>query len=259
MSVSPSRLTLPALAIGLIFAGCQSPTARNSGAAGPSEAHIPGSMTGGAWSCTARVELSSLWRFLHQKYDEDGDGRVTTAEYDRGETRFSNYDRNSDGILTAADFPADTYFNGFNHFLMRFADGNEDGDVTRAEWDELGNRLDADGDGQVTQTETQNVLGDWAEDWPLFLLSFDQDHDADFDRRDLDLAFRDQDFDGNGTLTGKETRGWSPTAEPDAPALAVGQAAPDFELPFVDDIHATLRLTDARSDRPVALVFGSYT
>ena len=39
--------------------------------------------------------------------------------------------------------------------------------------------------------------------------------------------------------------------------VAVGDVAPDFELPLVDDT-STVRLTSLL-DRPVALVFGSYT
>ena len=40
--------------------------------------------------------------------------------------------------------------------------------------------------------------------------------------------------------------------------VAVGELAPDFELPSVDG-DGTVRLADLRAERPVALVFGSYT
>ena len=43
----------------------------------------------------------------------------------------------------------------------------------------------------------------------------------------------------------------------------VGQSAPDFELPFLPgqgrDEGETLRLSDRFTNRPVALIFGSYT
>jgi hypothetical protein len=40
--------------------------------------------------------------------------------------------------------------------------------------------------------------------------------------------------------------------------VAEGDLAPDFELPLRDG-GATIRLADLRAERPVALVFGSYT
>lgn len=40
--------------------------------------------------------------------------------------------------------------------------------------------------------------------------------------------------------------------------VAEGDLAPDFELTSLDGEH-TVRLADVRVDRPVALVFGSYT
>jgi len=40
--------------------------------------------------------------------------------------------------------------------------------------------------------------------------------------------------------------------------VAEGDLAPDFELPSRDG-GVTIRLADLRAERPVALVFGSYT
>ena len=40
--------------------------------------------------------------------------------------------------------------------------------------------------------------------------------------------------------------------------VAEGDLAPDFELPSLDG-GGTVRLADLRAERPVALVFGSYT
>ncbi len=39
----------------------------------------------------------------------------------------------------------------------------------------------------------------------------------------------------------------------------VGEMAPDFELPVLGDREQTVRLSDFRDKRPVALIFGSYT
>ncbi len=42
-------------------------------------------------------------------------------------------------------------------------------------------------------------------------------------------------------------------------APVVGDAAPDFELPYLGEAAKTVRLSDVLRKRPVALVFGSYT
>ena len=42
-------------------------------------------------------------------------------------------------------------------------------------------------------------------------------------------------------------------------APVVGDAAPDFELPYLGQTAKTMRLSDVLRERPVALVFGSYT
>jgi hypothetical protein len=42
------------------------------------------------------------------------------------------------------------------------------------------------------------------------------------------------------------------------PKVAEGDLAPDFELPRVDS-DGTIRLASLLAERPVALIFGSYT
>lgn len=51
---------------------------------------------------------------------------------------------------------------------------------------------------------------------------------------------------------------WAWQKKYDADAPRVGQMAPDFELRDSDGEHP-VRLSDFRDDRPVALVFGSFT
>ncbi len=47
--------------------------------------------------------------------------------------------------------------------------------------------------------------------------------------------------------------------EREAHAPVVGDAAPDFELPYLGETEKKVRLSEFRGKRPVALVFGSYT
>lgn len=42
-------------------------------------------------------------------------------------------------------------------------------------------------------------------------------------------------------------------------APSVGAMAPDFELAYLNDRDNRVRLSQFRDDRPVALIFGSYT
>ncbi len=54
----------------------------------------------------------------------------------------------------------------------------------------------------------------------------------------------------------REAQAWQ--KHHDATAPKVGDAAPDFELSDVHGEH-TVRLSDFRGKKPVALIFGSYT
>jgi hypothetical protein len=51
---------------------------------------------------------AKVFGFLTSAYDKDKDGKITKAEYPRGEERFANLDRDGDGVLTRQDFTAAT-------------------------------------------------------------------------------------------------------------------------------------------------------
>ncbi len=56
--------------------------------------------------------VDSTWVYLKQKYDDDGDGRIMPAEYDREGGRFDRLDRDKDGAITAEDFERDRASDG---------------------------------------------------------------------------------------------------------------------------------------------------
>lgn len=240
---SPLLILLP-------LAGCQA-------SGGPPTTNVEGD--GPAWNCQARVELSTLWDALRARYDGDGDGRIERADYPRGEVRFANFDRTEDGVLTSEDFPTDAHFNGFSHYMVGNADGNEDGAVTREEWWEFCEPWDANGDDVIVRAELEESLGPWVDDWDLFLLSFDQDADGDFDRRDVHLTFVDQDYNGDGVLRGAELSGWQSPIPRGGEGVAPGEPAPAIELGYAGDPDRIFSLDKAVKERPVALLFGSYT
>lgn len=212
-------------------------------------------------ACGSRVELPKIWTLLCAQHDADHDGRITATEYGRGETRFRNYDRDADGVLTARDFPDGAFVNGFNPWLAQMADRDRDRSVPRAEWDAFVASLDADDDGTIGPEELARGMGRAeAGRFDLFLLSFDQDLDGRLTRADMALAFADLDVDRDGIVRGAEMQRWRPTAErPRAPLPKVGEPAPPFELPRADDPKQTISLASFRGKRPVALIFGSYT
>lgn len=47
---------------------------------------------------------TNVWKFLSDKYDKDKDGKLTKQEYNRNEETFAKFDRNEDGVLSAADW-----------------------------------------------------------------------------------------------------------------------------------------------------------
>lgn len=49
------------------------------------------------------VVTQNAWKYFRESYDGNGDGRVTRAEYPRGETAFARLDADADGAVTLAD------------------------------------------------------------------------------------------------------------------------------------------------------------
>lgn len=100
-----------------------------------------------------------------QRADQNGDGRVTRAEYSAAHAReFKKADRNADGVLTRSDFPR---LAGSQRYGARFdtvfgmADTNKDGKVTRAEFqgneEKTFNLADANHDGAIDRAEIDRI------------------------------------------------------------------------------------------------------
>lgn len=60
-------------------------------------------------SHVAPESVGSIFEYLAAKYDHNGDGAVDPAEYARESEGFARLDSNSDGKLTAEDFPAERW------------------------------------------------------------------------------------------------------------------------------------------------------
>ena len=201
------------------------------------------------------------WPLLRDRYDLDGDGRVTPTEHGRGDAAFRFLDRDHDGVLTVADFdtlrveagaplPAGLYVR-LGGPLARTADIDDDAIVSRTDWNTLLDRLSVDG---RIDREALDGLGLEANRVPMTIRVLDGDRDGALTRTELDALFARLDSDGDGRIAGVEFG-----IDDMARGPVVGNEAPDFDLPRVDDPARTVRLAAFRGERPVALIFGSYT
>ena len=208
-----------------------------------------------------RVKLERIWTFIQGRYDKDGNGQVTVAEYNRGEIQFANYDINHDGVLTEADFPDESWYNGFGPGAASEADRDRNREVTAQEWEAYLDRLDPGKDGEMTQEDFGRVYSPvMAARMSIVALSYDQDWDGKVTRADYAMLFSDLDRNKDGVLAGDELQTKVGVgSRPTRPEPAIGEVAPDFELPLADDAEQTVRLSSFKNKKPVALIFGSYT
>lgn len=83
-----------------------------------------------------------------QRFDSDGDGKVTREEF-RGPARmFDRFDKNADGVITQNEARRRG-----SDSLQRAADTDKDGKVSKEEWTALFDRMDTNGDGTLDPTE----------------------------------------------------------------------------------------------------------
>lgn len=227
-------------------------------------------------------EQTKVWEFLVEKYDANSDGVITAAEYSRGENSLASYDRNRDGVVNQDDFTSPA-MRGRGRGRARGRGRGRGGagmQMTQLQADQLVARgADSDGSRAVTLSEWQAVLEAMkaggevlapaaltamakqpngnrmllrAQMQATFLGSFDDNGDGEVTVAELSLTFARLDKDQNNTLEWREM------------GLAVvlpqqGVVAPDFVLPYRDDVEKTATLSSFAGEKPVALIFGSYT
>ncbi|MFT7677482.1 MAG: hypothetical protein ACI8QC_001460 [Planctomycetota bacterium] len=52
---------------------------------------------------TGSATAESAWEYLAERYDADGDGKISRAEYTRTDEHFARLDRDENGVIEAAD------------------------------------------------------------------------------------------------------------------------------------------------------------
>lgn len=230
--------------------------------------------------------VDNAWDYLSAKYDHNGDGQVTEAEYTREAGDYAKLDRNGDGMLDAEDYPrgeAPGMGRGWNNMpdamkrrmgsqyaaravMLTYlqpdptAEGLQRDDLVR-----MFEQLDSNSSQDIDESEfacatDARPWGGPGQAWPLMLAVTDAPGDNDrrisaeeltkyFDRFANDSGY------ARGAPSGSSTKSASTMASDGAPA---GHMAPDFELSPLEG-GELVRLSDFREISPVALIFGSYT
>ena len=219
-----------------------------------------------------------MFAYLAERYDKNGDGIIEPAEYNRPGGTLVHLDRTQDGVLTADDFtPKGRRVRGMGVkeakrlravYLVSWYMQADDNPI-EVLWDEVRSSFaeyDADKNGRVGRREFERIApersrrglraaGKWAglleaettDPWGRMIAAFDTD-----DNGFMTLAEVERFYFANKDewIFPQESIG---VAAPDE-----GQLAPDFELSSPAG-NQTARLSDFAGERPVALIFGSYT
>lgn len=259
------RRTWRALGLALLLASCQTPTS-NSPIADSNRKTPP---------------TDPVFEYLSDRYDSNGDREITREEYDRTDGDFARLDRNEDGLLTNSDFAKsgrrvrvlspseERRRHGISLLGWYF---QSDDDPAKLTADELSNAFliyDANQNGRVGRTEFEGISEhrtlyglrpggksfgllevETTDPWERILRGVDRNDDGFLTSTEL-IDFH---------IANETTDAWVfDAATGDAPVgPLVGNPAPDFTLPTVDGSRR-VTLSEFAGDRPVALIFGSWT
>jgi len=201
----------------------------------------------------------NAWELIRGEHDKNGDGKVTPEEYTRGEARFKRLDRDGDGVITEEDFRRRSRGRmDPGAMLVRLMDTDRDRKLTKEEIGRWIKERDGNGDGVLGADE----LGRRGRMIVRFL---DRDDDGKVGAADVGKVFDEADEDGDGVLKaarrsrrGSRERGGRGQRSERPRAPQVGEAAPDFQLHYKDG-KAKAKLSSFKGEKPVALIFGSYT
>ncbi len=192
---------------------------------------------GEGWFKKAVAQTRFTWDAARSKYDKDGDGSISRAEFAGKDIDFARLDRDRDGLLTAPDFDfsphALTPSPGMSLYYMADADGN--GKVTREEFDGIFDRLDSGKLGFLSQDELRRLFTP-----PARPRAPSSSPSSGPSKAVLVKGLFRQEI---GSLQ---------------PGPKVDHLAPDFTLKTVDG-KEEVTLSKKVGPKPVVLVFGNFT
>lgn len=215
----------------------------------------------------------TTWAYLAGKYDGDGDGQVTTAEYGRGEKAFANLDQDKDGKITAGDFKRANRMEQFvaQVTVARYFQADENPrDLHLTELEASFAKHDTDGDGDLSTDEfaAARKAVDAASMSPVppmpkgvdpvksLRAVVDTDASGSFSLAEMRAHFASRDDDDDGAWKMRPPRRGPMPARPNGPAPGVD--APDFTLEPPEG-GKPVTLSSFQGKQAVALIFGSYT
>jgi thiol-disulfide isomerase/thioredoxin len=174
------------------------------------------------------------WKWLAERYDQNGDGIVAQKELPVSEEVFARLDRTWDRKLSAPDFDWSregqlTRQKETTFALFKSVDTNSDGRISSAEWQALFAKTAQDKE-HLTEEKLESLI---------------------YLPRVLKTAAEERLRLGNSEFSPGNQRTGSQVPQP-------GEMAPDFELASPDG-QTTVRLSSFRGKKPVVLVFGSFT
>jgi len=180
------------------------------------------------------------WEWLARRYDEDGEGVITADEFAGPAELFERLDRDRDGDLKPDDFD----WSDRSPFLRRegqagqwFAqiDKSSNGRITPDEWQQFFDKLAGD-KGYISRDDLQKGL------FPAP------------PKRDLSTRSAPQGPSQIVLLKGLASGELGSLR----PGPGIDKPAPDFELETQSG-QRRIRLSSFRNEKPVVLVFGSFT
>jgi Ca2+-binding EF-hand superfamily protein len=213
-----------------------------------------------------RREHDGWWQSLAATFDRDGDGRITRAEFTRADDAgFARLDRDHDGVITRADF--DTKLAPLPDLtlpmlLIRAVGGREATSIGIEEALAGMAKMDRNGDGRVDRAEFEAAAQggiNGIDPFATFLAGMDEDHDGLLSQPEVERWFRRRDADHDGRLVFRERDREGPAPAEGFIARGAREPAPDFRAVPLDGGAATWQLSSHFGERPVALIFGSFT
>ena len=223
----------------------------------------------------------SIFAYLLERYDGDRDGVVSREEYGRGDEEFGRLDKQVDGVLDAADFKrSGRRLRGLSfedaprmralHLIAWYLQHDRTpAQIDAEEIERAHGTYDANGDGRIgrrefeARAEKQRQFGrrpagrdagllevETTDPWERLVIPVDANDDGFLTAAELGTFFHASRPGGVWSFSEADTYA------PEAPVA--GDPAPDFTL-WDPSGTVELTLSDFAGERPVALIFGSYT